>query len=81
MNIKIEKEKISNTVNSCSFDILAKKEKEEGFIESISSKQSNKKLNFFYLGKKNNWKNLLDPEIETKIRETFQNEMKELKYI
>ena len=40
-----------------------------------------KKINFFYLGKKNNWKNLLDPKIERKIRETFRKEMKELNYI
>ena len=30
---------------------------------------------------KNNWKNLLDPKIEKKIREEFANEMKELGYI
>ena len=36
---------------------------------------------FFHLGKENNWKNLLDLEIEKKIREKYQKEMKELGYI
>ena len=76
------KKKITNTVNSCSFQTLQKKEQIEGFFESVPlEKDANKKINFFYLGKKNNWKNLLDPKIEKKIRETFRNEMNELNYI
>jgi len=31
--------------------------------------------------KKNNWENLLDKEIEKKLKKTFYNEMKELNYI
>ena len=81
MDVKIDEKKITNSINSCSFDILAKKEKVEGFPESITHKKSNKKLNFFNLGEKNNWKNLLDPEIEKKLREAFHKEMKELGYI
>ena len=56
-------------------------EKNEGFLEAAYSEKLNKKVNFFHLGKKNNWKNLLDQEMEKKIREAFHNEMKELKYI
>tara|TARA_B100001765_G_C19162928_1_gene188760 strand:- start:59 stop:202 length:144 start_codon:yes stop_codon:yes gene_type:complete len=33
------------------------------------------------LGKENKWENLLDPEIEEKLRKVFSKEMKELKYI
>jgi len=76
IDIMIDEKKIINTVNSCSFETLAEKEKTEGFDEAIDS---NKK--FFYLGKKNNWKNLLDPEMEKKTREAFLKEMKELGYI
>ena len=61
--------------------MMAEKEKTEGFFEAVASKKNLKKLNFFYLGKKNNWKNLLNPEIEQKTREAFQKEMKELGYI
>ena len=76
MDIKIDEKKIINTVNSCSFEKLVEKEKNEGFDEAVGSKKK-----FFYLGKKNNWQNLLDPEMEQKTREVFQKEMKELGYI
>ena len=81
MDIKMDEKKIISTVNSCSFETLAEKEKTEGFFEAVASKKNKKKLYFFYLGKKNNWENLLDPKIEKKKRETFSIEMKELGYI
>ena len=77
----MNEKKVINTINSCSFNKLVEKEKKEGFFESVKSKKTNKKLKFFYLGKENNWKNLLDSDIEKKTREIFINEMKELKYI
>ena len=79
--IEIDEKKIINTIDSCRFDVLSNKEKNEGFIESVDHKESGKKLKFFNLGKKNNWKNLLNPEIEKKIRIEFNKEMKELNYI
>jgi len=81
IDIKIDEKKVVKTVNSCSFDILAKKEKNEGFNESVFSKGGKKKLNFFYLGKKNNWRDLLNPVYEEKIRNIFKSEMEELGYI
>ena len=81
IEVKFDENKINNAINTCGFDLLQKKEKEEGFFESVPSKKDKKTLNFFYLGKKNNWKNLLDPNIEKKTREVFAEEMKELKYI
>ena len=81
IDIKINEKKIANSVDSCSFDSLVKKEKEEGFVEAKVHKKSGKKIRFFNLGKKNNWKNLLNPKIEKKIRKTFEKQMKELGYI
>ena len=81
MDIRIDEKKIINTVDSCSFEKLAEKEKTEGFFESVPLKENLKKLNFFYLGKKNDWKKLLDSKIEEKIRFKFNKEMKELGYI
>ena len=81
IDIKIEENKILKTIESCSFDRLSKNEQIEGFAESVYSKKKVKKLNFFYLGKKNNWKNLLNPKIEKKIRKAFEKQMKELGYI
>ena len=80
-DIKIDRKKISKTVESCNFENLSKMEKKEGFFEAAYSEKSNKKVDFFHLGKKNNWENLLNQEMEKKIRETFHDEMRELKYI
>ena len=71
MDIRIDEKKIINSVNSCSFEKLVEKEKKEGFIEAIKLKKNDEKINFFYLGKNNNWKNLLDSKIEEKIRTSF----------
>ena len=81
IDIKIDEKKIVNSVNSCSFDILANKEASEGFKEAVINEKTGKKIKFFNLGKKNNWQNLLKPEIEEKIRLVFNSEMKELGYI
>jgi hypothetical protein len=79
IDVKLDKEKIEKVVKSCSFDIMVNKEKKEGFFESIT--KNNKKINFFYLGKKNKWESLLSPKIENKIRKSFSEEMKQLGYI
>jgi len=75
----IDRNKIKKVVDSCNFETLSAKERKEGFFESVSD--NNKKISFFFLGKKNNWQDLLDPKIEKKIRSKFENEMIELKYI
>ena len=80
-DIKMNSKKILKAVESCNFENLRKMEKKEGFVEAAYSEKSNKKVNFFHLGKENNWKNLLNQEMEKKIRETFHDEMRELKYI
>jgi len=79
--IKIDKKKISKTVESCNFENLRKMEKNEGFFEAAYSEKLNKKVDFFNLGRKNNWKNLLNQKMEKKIREKFHDEMMELNYI
>jgi len=81
INVKIDDEKILKTVESCNFKNLRKMEENEGFQEAAYSEKLKRKVNFFNLGQKNNWKNLLDPKIEKKIRVTFEKEMKELNYI
>ena len=80
LKIKFDKKKINTSLTSTSFKNLSQMEKNEGFQESVTSFKTNKKIKFFNLGKRNNWKNLLDPQIEKKIREVFSKEMKELGY-
>jgi len=81
IDAKIDRRKILKAVESCDFENLRIMEKNEGFDEAAYSEKLEKKVNFFNLGKKNNWKNLLNPEIEKKIRKVFNSEMKELNYI
>ena len=78
---KIDEKKILKTIKSCNFENLREMEIKQGFDESAYSEKLEKKVNFFHLGKENNWKKLLRPEMEKKIRTIFNNEMKELNYI
>ena len=50
IDTKIDDKKILNTINSCSFDNLAKMEKAGGFIEERFSNKSRKRIIFFNLG-------------------------------
>jgi len=80
-HVKIDMKKLSNSVKSCSFEEMQKKEALEGFHESILDKKKEKKLNFFRLGKKNNYKDTLDINLRKEIEVAFQKEMKELGYL
>ena len=69
-----------NAVNSTSFVNLKNKELNEGFEENFISKKG-KKINFFNLGFKNKWQNLLPNEMISKINDLLEKELKELDYI
>ena len=75
----INKKKFVNSLNSTNFSNLKQKEKLHGFKESLSYK-SNNKTNFFNLGFKNKWQEILPEEISEKIKNIFFDEMKDLKY-
>ena len=77
---KIDKEKILNSIKSTNFSILKKKEEEEGFIESVNSKVTGEKLDFFNLGFKNKWQNLLDENLKIKLNNTFKDDLILWKY-
>jgi len=81
LKFKFDKKKINNAINSTDFKSLSQMEKEEGFQESVTSSKTMKKINFFNLGKTNDWKTLLDKKFIRKIESCFKNEMKELGYL
>ena len=81
LKLKIEKKKIDKSLYSTSFKILSQTETEQGFVESMISDKTKKKIKFFNLGKKNDWKKLLDHETIQKIENAFKNEMHELNYL
>ena len=81
VDIKIKKNKILNTLYSTNFENLKQMEIKHGFKESVTSSKTNKKIDFFHLGKNNKWENMLNKKFVKKIEESFLREMKELKYL
>ena len=55
-------------------------ERENKFIENALSSEK-KKINFFHLGPKNQWRNNLNKKIIEKIENNFSKEMEELNYL
>ena len=80
-NFELDKVKFKNVIDSTSFERMKALEKEVGFNESRVDKKTGKKINFFNLGKKNDWKKMIVPNIKEKIENSFKEEMKELGYI
>jgi len=75
-DFKTNNEKINNIIKTTSFEVLKKNEEKYGFKEAAS-----KKIKFFNLGPKNNWKNIIDEKLIYKIEKNFKKEMKELNYL
>ena len=59
---------------------MKNKELNEGFEESIISKKTGKKLNFFNLGFNNRYQKILEDDFKKKMNLNFQNDLKELGY-
>ena len=74
--IKFKEKDILKSIESTKFENLQKQEEKEGFKEG--PKNNNK---FFYLGPKNDWKDLLDKKTKDKIEVNFKNEMQDLGYL
>ena len=80
LKLKFTEDQIDNAINLSSFDRLEKMEKVYGFTESTIDNEGNRNK-FFYLGPKNNWREILDAKISENIEQEFQQEMKELDYL
>ena len=78
-NEKFNESKFINSISSTHFVNLKNKEANEGFGESYMSK-TGKKIDFFNMGFKNNWENLLPGNMVDKINKRFDEELKELGY-
>ena len=75
------KNKAQKAIYSSSFDNLKTIESKNGFSESILSKKRTKKISFFHLGPKNNWKNIFSEDYQNKLTLKFESNLKELNYI
>ena len=77
---KIDEKKLINSINSTNFNNLKNKEENEGFVESVYSKETGQKKRFFNLGFNNRWEKILTKDILNKLNENLQNELNELGY-
>lgn len=80
VNEKIDEIKINNCIKTTNFEILKHKEKKEGFSENVYSEKTKKKINFFHLGSKNKWREVVPKEFHEKINNIFKEDLKNLKY-
>ncbi len=78
--IKFNYSKAKNSIQSTSFEKLKKIEKIDGFSESVLSKNYSKKIPFFLLGPKNDWKKIFDKDYKRKLNLIFKDNLKELNY-
>lgn len=72
--------KNKNILKSTSFESLKKMEENGQFTESLHTR-SKSKINFFHLGRENQWKNIIEKKISDEIERKFHEEMKELSYL
>ena len=79
-NEKIKIDKLKNSINSTFFDKLQDMEKKNGFSEAITSKKNNKKIPFFNMGPKNDWKKVLDKNLINRLNDHFEKNLIELSY-
>ena len=76
-----QREKAKKSIQSTSFSKLKNIEIKEGFIEAVKSKKNNSKIPFFHLGADNDWKKMLNLDVQDKILKEFNVSLKALGYI
>ena len=76
----IDDKKFKNSIKSTNFVNLKNKEKNEGFYESVVSKKTGKKINFFNLGFNNRWEKILDRNTINKMNDIFKSDLEQLGY-
>ena len=77
---KFDKEKAKKIIVSCSFENLQNLEKNKGFSEALTKKNSKEKIKFFNLGKENDYRKLLNEDLINKMNNLFQEELVKYKY-
>ena len=77
---KFNKEKAKRVISNCDFKKLQKLEEENGFPEAMTKKNLREKIKFFNLGKRNNYKKILEEDLINKMNNLFQEELIKYKY-
>ena len=81
LNLNTSEKKNKMILQTTSFSNLQNMEKQGLFKESVINKKTDSKVNFFHLGPKNKWQDILDKKIVSEIEKNFYSEMKELGYL
>ena len=79
-NFVLDKKKFKNVIDTTDFGNMQRMEKDTDFHESMINKKTGKKVKFFYLGPKNDWKKLLDNDLKNKLNDVFKQNLIELSY-
>ena len=79
-NVMFNREKAKKSIVSCEFNNLKSLEKKNGFREAMLKKDKSGTIDFFNLGIKNDFKKLLDPEIQKKMNKFYEEKLIEFNY-
>tara|TARA_A100001037_G_scaffold144289_1_gene130501 strand:+ start:77 stop:919 length:843 start_codon:yes stop_codon:yes gene_type:complete len=79
-NNGIDVKKLENAIQSTTFEKLQNLEDTGKFLESVYSDKNEKKIKFFYLGPKNNWKDRLNKDLIKKMNTYYKKDLERLGY-
>ena len=79
-NNGIDVKKLENAIQSTTFEKLQNLEDTGKFSESVYSDKNEKKIKFFYLGPKNNWKDRLNKDLIKKMNTYYKEDLERLGY-
>ena len=78
---KVNTDKIKTVLKTTNFEKLKQDEINHGFSESVISREDkNKKIPFFNLGPKNDWKKIINDDLKVKLQNIFEKDLKDLSY-
>ena len=81
LNFETDNNKNKKILETTSFKNLKEMEQKGLFKENVLNKNDKNKVNFFHLGPKNKWQNILDKKIVNEIEKFFYKEMKDIGYL
>ena len=79
-NNGIDNKKLENAIQSTTFEKLQNLENTGKFSENVYSTKNKKKIKFFHLGPKNNWKDLLNKDLIKKMNTYYKEDLKKFSY-
>jgi hypothetical protein len=81
IKIDLDEQTIDQIIKDTEFENLKSLEKKGHFLETAVNTKTKNKATFFNLGPKNDYRKLLDKEIQFEIEKKFKNTMKKLNYL